>query len=147
MAVIVWGTHVFNSNKGFHGDKVKCPNCDRVYAPSYVKSAYWFHLEFIPLIPYKSTYFKACPICGYGVELKGKEGKAEVKELPEVTDQQFEPYVNHILANKPKGLLKTDNSFEFHVKDLTSGEDICVKQNMTKDNKYRVIVTNKSCLT
>lgn len=138
MAVIWWGTHVFNSFKGFYGDKTECPNCGRTYAPSYVKNNYWFHIEFIPLIPYKSTYFKACPICGYGVQLKGKEGKAEIKEKVEVTDQQFEPYVNHILADKPKGLLKTDNSYEFHVKDLTTGEDICVKQSITKDEVKRI---------
>ena len=70
--------------------------------------------------------------------MKGKEGKAEIKELPEVTDQQFEPYVNHILADKPKGIFKADNSYEFHIKDLTTGEDICVKQNITKDEVKRI---------
>ena len=138
MAVIWWGTHVFNSNKGYHGEKVACPDCGRVYAPAYVKSSFWFHIEFIPLIPYKSMYRKFCPVCGYGVEMKGKEGKAELKEKAEVTDQAFEPYVNHNLADKPKGILKTDNSYEFHVKDLNSGEDICVAKNLTKEEVKKI---------
>ena len=110
------GVHVFNSNKGYHGEKTECPECGRVYAPACVKSNFWFHIEFIPSIPYKSMYRKFCPVCGYGVEMKGKEGKAELKEKAEVTDQAFEPYVNHNLAEKPKGILTTDNSYEFHVK-------------------------------
>ena len=138
MAVIWWGTHVFNSNKGYHGEKTECPECGRVYAPAYVKSNFWFHIEFIPLIPYKSMYRKFCPVCGYGVEMKGKEGKAELKEKAEVTDQAFEPYVNHNLADKPKGILTTDNSYEFHVKDLNSGEDFCVAKNLTKDEVKKI---------
>jgi ribosomal protein S27AE len=138
MAVIWWGTHVFNSNKGYHGEKIECPECGRVYAPAYVKSNFWFHIEFIPLIPYKSMYRKFCPVCGYGVEMKGKEGKAEIKEKAEVTDQAFEPYVNHNLADKPKGILTTDNSYEFHVKDLNSGEDFCVAKNLTKDEVKKI---------
>ena len=83
-------------------------------------------------------YRKFCPVCGYGVEMKGKEGKAELKEKAEVTDQAFEPYVNHNLADKPKGILKTDNSYEFHVKDLNSGEDICVAKNLTKEEVKKI---------
>lgn len=132
MAVIFWGTHVFNSFKGYYGDKITCPNCNKTYAPSYVKSSRWFHLEFIPLFPCGSSYYKTCPICGCGDKLKGKEGREDIKTKAQVTDQRLEPYVNHVLANKPKGFLKTDTSYEFHVKDLNTGEDFCVKRGIDK---------------
>ena len=80
MAVIWWGTHVFNSNKGFHSEKVACPDRGRVYAPAYVKSNFWFHIEFIPLIPYKSMYRKFCPVCGMKTEAAPAEPAAEVAE-------------------------------------------------------------------
>ena len=134
MAIIFWGTHVFHSFVGYYGNKVMCQHCGRVYAPSYVKYVSWFHLEFIPLIPYETTYFKSCPVCGYGVKLKGKEGREELKYSHEVKDQRLEPYVNHYIADKPKGLMKTDNSYEFHVKDLVTGEDITVSRNITKSD-------------
>lgn len=138
MAIIFWGTHVFPMNRGYHGSRVRCSHCNRVYSPAYVSNSYWFHIWFIPLIPYKTTYFKYCPICGYGISLNGKEGRAELKDNPKVTDQRLEPYVNHIYANKPKGVFKIDNSYEFHIKDLNTGEDICISRSITKGDVDKI---------
>ena len=53
-----------------------------------------------------------------------------------VTDpepQQLKVYAKHILANKPKGFLETDNSYELWVRDEISGEDILLLNQTTKD--------------
>ncbi len=78
MAVIVYGTHVFTKLAGYFGPREECPFCHRVYQKGYVKNSVWAHLEYIPLFPVKKTYFKMCPVCGRGLELKSKEAKAEM---------------------------------------------------------------------
>lgn len=74
-----------------------------------------------------------CPVCGRGVELKNKEAKAEMAVGSDGQRQEFEAYVKHILSNKPTGMFSTDNSYEFWIKDLVSGEEIRVASQITKD--------------
>lgn len=74
-----------------------------------------------------------CPICGDSIEMKGKYAKAEMVVTGEPETQQLETYAKHILANKPKGIMSVDNSYEFWVKDLSTGEEICVATGLTKD--------------
>ena len=50
-----------------------------------------------------------------------------------VSNQAFEVYAKHILAKKPKGAFAVDNSYELWVKDLVTGEDICIAVDITKD--------------
>lgn len=133
MAVIVYGTHVFTKLAGYYGPKEECPVCGRIYKKGYVRNTVWAHLEYIPLFPVKKTYFKMCPVCGRGVELKNKEAKAEMANGSDGQRQEFEAYVKHVLANKPTGMFSTDNSYEFWIRDLVSGEEIRVASQITKD--------------
>lgn len=138
MAVIVYGTHVFTKLAGYYGPREECSVCHRVYKKGYVRNTVWAHLEYIPLFPVKKTYFKMCPVCGMGVELKNKEAKAEMSVADDGYRQDFEPYVKHVLANKPTGLFSTDNSYEFWIRDLMTGEEIRVESDITKDQVKQI---------
>lgn len=134
MGTIVYGTHVFTKHMGYFGPRQECENCHRTYKKAFVKNSSWFHIDYIPLFPVKVTYFKACPICGAGFELKSKDAKLEMQNPGDAGQQAFEPYAKHILADKPKGVLKTDNSYEFWLRDLTNNEEICIGRELTKAN-------------
>ncbi len=138
MAVIVYGTHVFTKMAGYFGRKEECPVCNRTYKKGFVKISRWVHVEYIPLFPVKTTYFKMCPVCGSGVELKKKEAKSEMSNNNDESRQEFEAFAKHVLANKPSGFMSTDNSYEFWVRDLVSGEEILVETGLTKDQIKRM---------
>lgn len=129
--IIVYGTRTFTKHMGYFGENTECENCHKEYPNAYVKYSTWMHICYIPLFPVKKSYYKKCPICGNGVELKSKVAKAEMKSLPKA-ELQLEVYAKHVLANKPKKLFATDTSYELWVKDLSSGEDICVATGITK---------------
>lgn len=134
MAMIVYGTHVFTKMKGYYGLKEECPYCHRAYKKAYVKYSKWWHLSYIPLIPLKKRYYKMCPICTGAIELTSREAKDQMERAYDINEpQQLEMYAKHILAKKPKGLLAHDMSYEFWVKDLITGEEICVATNLSKD--------------
>lgn len=121
---VVSGTHVFTKNLGYCGAPQLCPNCGKTYKRSLIKHSLWWHLYYIPLIPLKPKYTYACPICGAGESLTGKEGKT-VKQLPvDPTPQNLVIYAKHYPANKEKGFLKTDTAYELWVDDTVSGEKI-----------------------
>lgn len=132
MAMIVYGTHVFTKHMGYYGKKEECPVCRKIYSKGYVRNMVWAHLEYIPLFPVKWNYFKMCPICGRGVEMKAKQAKAEM-EGAENTNQKFEVYAKHILAKKPKKLMAADTSYEVWIKDLITGEETCIVSETCKD--------------
>lgn len=131
MAVIIYGTHVFTKLAGYFGQKEECPFCHKTYQKGYVQNTSWAHLEYIPLFPVKKTYFRMCPICGRGVELKKKEAKAEMLNNDGYR-QELEPFAKHVLADKPSGLMSTDNSYQFWIKDALSGEEIHVASGLTR---------------
>ena len=130
--IIFYGEKVFTKHMGYYGESAQCGSCGKAYPDSFVKVSRWFHIFFIPLFPVKKTYFKMCPVCSSGVELKSKEAKAEMKSLKKV-DLQIEIYAKHVKANKPKKLFATDTSYELWAKDLATGEDFCVSTGITKD--------------
>lgn len=138
MAVIVYGTHVFTKSAGYYGEREECPICHRVYKKAYVKNSVWAHLEYIPLFPVKKTYFKMCPVCGRGTELKSKEAKAEMAGDNFGYRQYFEPYVKHVLAKKPAKFMSVDCSYEFWIKDMITGEEILVASDITKDQVKQI---------
>lgn len=133
MAVIVYGTHIFTKLAGYYGQREECPICHRVYKKGYVRNTTWAHLEYIPLFPIKKTYYKMCPACGRGIELKNKEAKAEMQNANDTSRQEFEAYAKHILAKKPTGIMSVDTSYEFWIKDLVSGEEFLLDTDLTKD--------------
>ena len=133
MGMIYYGTRTFSKFMGYYGPRVECTNCHRTYKKSYVKFSSWFHIDYLPLFPTKTVYFKACPICGNGFELRKQDAKAEMQNPGDAGAQELNLYGKHILANKPKGLLAADNSYELWVKDVTTGENICLATGITKD--------------
>ena len=133
MAIFIYGTKAFTSFKGYYGQKEECEHCHRVYKKGYMKINRWVHIDYIPFFPIGGGYFKYCPICGNGVNLKSKEAKQEMNGVTDPESQQLKVYAKHILANKPKGFLETDNSYELWVRDEISGEDILLLNQTTKD--------------
>lgn len=131
--MVVTGTKVFTKFKGYFGEKEECPCCHKTYQKAYVRYIKWVHLDEIPLFPTNISYYKMCPICGDSEKIKIKQAKAEMAAGNENGAQQLESYAKHILANKPKGIMSVDNSYEFFVKDLSTGEEICVASGLTKD--------------
>lgn len=138
MGMIIYGTKVFTKQMGFFGEKKVCSNCGREYKELYVKYTTWAHLNEVPLFPVKSRFYRMCPICGNTTaELNGKEAKAEMINGADLAEQNIEIYAKHILANKPKGILSVDQSYELWVKDVVSGEEICVASEIMKDDAKR----------
>ena len=133
MAFIIYGTRVFRKMVGYYGAREECSNCHRIYQKGYVKSSRWVHIDYIPLFPVKSTYLKICPVCGSGLELNKKTAKLEMNNSNFISNQAFEVYAKHILAKKPKSILEVDNSYELWVRDLVTGEEICIAVDITKD--------------
>lgn len=132
--MIVYGTRVFTKLEGYFGNREECSVCHKTYQKGYVKNTVWAHLSYIPLFPIKKTYFKMCPICGNGMELKSKAAKAEMAAgAGIVSSQNLEVYAKHILAKKPKKFMETDTSYEVWVKDLSTGEEVCVASDLYKD--------------
>ena len=133
MGTIVYGTRTFSKHLGYFGTALECDHCHRTYKKAFVKFSSWFHIDYIPLVPTKTIYFKACPICGAGYEVKKKDAKTEMQTSGIDNSQVLTPHAKHILANKPKGLLKADKSFELWIKDEVSGEDILVASEIEKE--------------
>ena len=134
MGAIYYGTRTFSKHVGYFGPVQECENCHRAYKKAFVKFSSWFHIDYIPLIPTKTVYFKACPVCGRGFELRKKDAKMEMQNGGNDGTQVLTPHAKHILANKPKGLLATDSSFELWLKDEASGEDILIASEITKED-------------
>lgn len=138
MGIIMYGTRVFTKHEGYFGEKEECPVCHKIYQKGYVKNSVWAHLNYVPLFPIKKTYFKMCPICGHGIELKSKEAKDEMLNINDLSDQNLEVYAKHILAKKPKGIMSVDTSYELWVKDILTGEEMCIATELSKDIIKRV---------
>jgi hypothetical protein len=63
--------------------------CDRCHNEKFwilTKSTRWFTLFFIPIIPTRTRYFLACPICKHGYVLTGEQLKV-AKPLAEINQQ------------------------------------------------------------
>jgi hypothetical protein len=54
----------------------RCYHCKNEVSWLCFKATDWLELFFIPLIPFGTTHFMACSICGDGIELDGQEGQA-----------------------------------------------------------------------
>lgn len=134
MGMIFYGTRTFSKHLGYVGEKEVCQNCGKEYRKSVVRYRRWFHLNWIPLFPVKSTYYEMCPVCAFGAELKGKEAQEELAAAGSQETQSLEYYAKHILANKKKGIMSADQSYEFWMRDKHSGEEICIASGVRKDD-------------
>lgn len=96
--MVLYGTRVFTKFEGYFGERKECEVCHRTYRSAFVRNKVWAHLNYIPLFPVRKTYFKMCPICGNGIELKAKEAKAEMAS-GSINDQNIQIYAKHFNAN------------------------------------------------
>lgn len=128
--VIMYGTRTFLKVLGDFGHQETCQICGKMYARRYIRTRTWFHITYIPLIPCKTVYYKVCPICANAQEIH----KRAVESMIAITaNQKLAYYARHILAKKPKGIFATDRSYELWVKDLATGEEICIASDVDKD--------------
>lgn len=58
-----------------------CPSCGRDGFLHYFTVTKWFRLYFIPIIPYSTRHFLACPVCTSGTELSTTADRQRVQAL------------------------------------------------------------------
>lgn len=70
-----------------HGPAVAqvCSSCGREGFLNYFTITKWFRLYFIPIIPYKTRHFLACPVCTSGTELTTIADRQRVQALVATT--------------------------------------------------------------
>jgi zinc-ribbon family len=62
-----------------------CATCTRNVFARYVTVTKWFRLFFIPIIPYSTRHFLACPMCGSVLPLSDKAAQEAAQHLLELT--------------------------------------------------------------
>lgn len=80
-----------------------------------------------------------CPVC-HRIYQKGYVRNtvwAHLEYIP-LFPVKKEPYAKHVLAKKPTGFMSTDNSYEFWIRDLMTGEEILVASDITKDQVKQI---------
>ncbi len=70
-----------------------CSRCQRPCAHAVVRVQRWFTLFFVPIFPFKTTYFTACAMCGSAIKVDrakaeqlaaaGREQDARVELTPD----------------------------------------------------------------
>jgi hypothetical protein len=79
---------------GWGGGKVKnhgpalpqrCPSCGHEGFFHYFTVTKWLRLYFIPIIPYSTKHFLACPVCTSGTELTTQEDRQRIHSLVATT--------------------------------------------------------------
>jgi hypothetical protein len=79
---------------GWGGGKVRdhgpalpqtCPSCGNKGFLHYFTITKWFRLYFIPIIPYSTKHFLACPVCTSGAELTTPTDHQRVHRLVAAT--------------------------------------------------------------
>lgn len=70
-----------------HGPAVLqvCRSCGRQGHLHYFTVTKWFRLYFIPIIPYNTRHFLACPVCTAGTELTSTVERERVQALASTT--------------------------------------------------------------
>ncbi|MBP1987221.1 zinc-ribbon domain-containing protein [Halolamina salifodinae] len=82
--MIIFGRKVRDKDYG-EAYPIHCPNCDNdVYYHAF-KWRSWFHIFWIPLIPWTANREVVCPICNAGFEVS-KSAFKEAKELVDPTE-------------------------------------------------------------
>lgn len=60
---------------------IHCQRCNNAKQWQYKQTRTWFTLFFVPVIPYKTTYSRVCPICGNSEQLTKDEFSGIVEEV------------------------------------------------------------------
>ncbi len=124
----VYGTHVFTKFMGYFGQVEECAQCHKQYKKSMVRIKKWAHLDYIPIFPCGTSYFYACPVCGAGKQLKKADARAIMDAPSDPRQQNLQVYAKCVIADPTKN----KKSYELWVRDLITGEDVCVRNNLTK---------------
>ncbi len=133
--LIVFGMHHFRKITGHYGQAETCPQCGCTYQKSFIKESRWIHVYFIPMIPAGSRYYKVCPVCYAGEEIKRKQAKEEMKAFPPVA-QDLYPRVNyHTSSGKYDILLEDHNSGQIYT--LCHNADKKRIKQIKKDRFYK----------
>lgn len=100
MLIFGWG---FQTTKNF-GPVFKnfCGHCYNEEYWTLTRIMTWFTLFFIPIFPYKIKHYLACPICKYGMTLKGEQAArmhpiAEINQLlveEKITIDEYHAKIN-----------------------------------------------------
>ena len=130
----VYGTHVFTKFMGYFGQIEECEQCHKKYKKQLVRVKKWAHLDYIPIFPCGTSYIYACPVCGLHKELKKADAKAIMDTSSDPHQQNIQTYAKHVAAKKPQKKMAIDNSYELWVRDLITGEDSCVRVDLTKND-------------
>ena len=79
MIILGWG----GGRPKDHGPTVSqpCRSCGRADYLHYFTVTKWFRLYLIPLIPYSTRHFLACPSCTAASELKTPAERQQVRRL------------------------------------------------------------------
>lgn len=92
---------------------VQCGHCSNVREWQYKKVTTWFTLFFIPLIPYKMTYIKECPICHMAYQVDKEEVLGEeVGGSSHNSDHSSDAHLTEVQRNYREQMasLKNENS-------------------------------------
>jgi len=123
MGTVVYGTYHFTKLMGYFGNPEQCSNCGRTYKKAVVKDTRWGHLDYIPLLPMGTKYILGCPICGDDEPIDKKTATTYMNDPNPSCPQELKPYIKYDKAAKYR---------EFDIKDVLSGEEICVASDITK---------------
>lgn len=77
---IIWGSKVMEKVLGKSQRAYQCAHCNNVNNYKIFRRRNWFTLFWIPIFPFSSKYFIACPICNYGSQIKKEEALEQVQE-------------------------------------------------------------------
>lgn len=75
---IVWGTKGMEKILGNSQRSYQCQHCNNVSNYKIFRRRKWFTLFWIPIFPYSSQYFIACPICNYGAKISKDEAMNQI---------------------------------------------------------------------
>ena len=83
MIIFGWGSGKVKN----HGPALPqtCPSCGHEGFLHYFTVTKWFRLYFIPIIPYSTKHFLACPVCTSGSELTTPADRQRVHALVATT--------------------------------------------------------------
>ncbi len=76
---IIWGSRSREKVLGHTGQTYQCGHCNNASRYKVFRRQRWFTLFWIPIFPFNSEYYVACPICNYGVKVPKEEAMKQVE--------------------------------------------------------------------
>lgn len=76
---IIWGTKSIDKTLGNSQRAYQCGHCNNVTNYRIFRRRKWFTLFWIPIFPFSSKYFIACPVCNYGQQISKDEAMEQIQ--------------------------------------------------------------------